>query len=109
MATFDQFADETLDYDRDWGPDLKLDESIVSSVWRITGPDAALSIVAGSDSIAGSKTILWLQGGTPGAVYTITNEITTSSGPITRAFERSFTVLVRAALPAGGVVQEVDT
>jgi len=65
---------EVLDYQVEWVSRL-LNENILTSVWTITGSDAAL--LQGSTSIDGTKTIVWLSGGTLNVTYSLTNRITT--------------------------------
>lgn len=95
MADFYKDPDDVLDYGRDWSDALETDETVVDSTWFISGKDAALTAVSGSSAFAGQQTVIWLQAGTAGALYTLTNKITTSSTPIARVLERSFTILVK--------------
>ena len=67
--------DELLDYVIDWSARLDTD-TIATSTWEINGPDAVLTTP--SDSFASDKTTIWLDAGTLGAVYTMTNHITTA-------------------------------
>lgn len=74
--------------------DISDTEIVALSAWAITGPDSALTIDSGSQSIVtGSlKTQLKLSGGTLGRKYTVTNTITRSSGG---RDDRSFQVLIQ--------------
>lgn len=66
--------DEVLDYAIDWKNRLTGD-TIATSSWGV--PDG---ITQGSNTIAGTKTIIWLSSGVIGASYAIRNRITTTGG-----------------------------
>jgi len=87
--------DAVLPFVVSWPRWIDPNEAIVSSTWSLTGPDSSLAIVPSSQSIHGTTTALWLQGGTVGARYRITNHIVTSSSPIARQDDRWFDVLVK--------------
>jgi hypothetical protein len=91
-AQFLKDPQAVLPYFRDWSNWLDADEAIVSSSWTVspTGVTILLEEVIGT-----TKTGVWLEGGTPGTNYTVTNEITTDSSPIAKVDERSFTLVVR--------------
>lgn len=84
-----------LDYGFEWDDWLAEGDYITTSVWVVTGPDAALITQAGSinpdQEGVDSQTMVWLLGGTPGKRYTVTNSISTFGG---RKDDRSFTVSV---------------
>jgi hypothetical protein len=67
--------DEVLDYLVDWTARLAGDV-IISSIW----PSPPSGIVIQSNTFTGTKTTVWLTGGTPGTKYTFTNRITTVGG-----------------------------
>ena len=77
--------DSTEPYGFDWTTylaGLSDTETIASSVWAVSGPDSALT-TSGASIVTGSKqTQVRIAGGTVGAVYTLRNRITTSSGVI---------------------------
>lgn len=83
-----------LDFGFDWAnpadPWLAAGETITDSTWTITGPDSAL--VKGSSGVSGGATTVWLDGGTAGSDYEVTNRITTSAN---RVDERTFVLKVR--------------
>ena len=61
---------------------LSASETIVSSSWSVTGPDSALTIMAASIVTGGQQTQVRISGGTAGALYWLTDRITTSSGVV---------------------------
>ena len=69
--------DELLDYEIDWSARLDTD-TITVSTWEINGPDAVLTTP--TDSFTDTATVIWLDAGTLGAVYTMTNHIQTAGG-----------------------------
>lgn len=69
--------DAVLDYSVDWSAWLG-DDTIVTSAWIVTGPDALL--VVDSDSRSSTATTVWLSGGTLFRTYTVTNRVTTAAG-----------------------------
>ena len=75
-----------LDYRVDWESWLGAD-TMASSAWFISGPDALL--VADSSSNSSTATTVWLSGGALYRQYTVTNRVTTSEG---RTDDRSITV-----------------
>jgi len=94
MAKLQQYKlvhdpDSILDYGRNWGDALDgtkgwlhEDELIVTSDWFITADKEAIPTLiqsAQGTGISDDKkiTAIFVQGGTPGVVYKLTNEITT--------------------------------
>lgn len=77
--------DAVLDYSVNWSAWLG-DDTIVTSTWIVTGPDALL--VVDSDSKSTTATTVWLSGGTLYRTYTATNRVTTAAG---RVDDRSIT------------------
>ena len=69
-------------------------ETVTVSTWTVSGPDAVLTADAGSIVVGGKQTQVRLSAGTVGALYTVTNRITTSSGVID---DGSFLVLIEQA------------
>lgn len=86
--------DEKKDYSFDWSAELdKTGDTISTSTWVITG-----SGLTASSSPAASKddktTTVWLESGTAGTDYVITNRIVTTQG---RTHEATATLQVRDA------------
>lgn len=88
LQTFIKDPDAFLDYTLDWSQWLQGD-SILSTNFTVTGDDAALA-VAFATSTPTTATV-WLQGGTDGALYAVTCEITTAQG---RVDDRSFQIQI---------------
>jgi hypothetical protein len=82
---------EVLDYQIEWEARLADAETISTSEWARTGSDSVL--VIDSNSISGTKTVVWLSAGTLGVVYTLTNTIVTSGG---RTMEQSVRLKIKA-------------
>jgi hypothetical protein len=78
-SEFDHAPGASLDYGFDYATAnwLNSNETIVSSVWTVTGSDVVLS----STQIASGVTSVFATGGTAGNIYTLTNTITTDSTP----------------------------
>jgi hypothetical protein len=75
-----------LDYQIDWSTWLDTD-TISASTWTVpTG------LTLYSQSNTATAAIVWLEGGTAGEEYMVTNQITTAGG---RVDQRSFKVVVR--------------
>src|SRR5262245_22958204 len=55
--------------------------TITTSTWAVSGPDSALSLSDASILAGSVRTQVWLTGGTLGAIYLVTNTITTNSSP----------------------------
>lgn len=92
MATYTKDPDAKLDYGWDWSDYLADGEVIDTSTWSIapTGTLAAASSPAPSKT--DTTTTVWLEGGTAGAVYEVTNHVTTTGG---RTDDRTFVVRVQ--------------
>lgn len=80
--------DEVLDYEIDWTTRLAGD-TILTSTWTIS-PDSLL--VKNSDTFTGSTTTIWLQGGTLGKTYELTNRVTTAGG---RTMDQTVDLLIQ--------------
>lgn len=61
---------------------IATNETIVSSTWTVSGPDSVLTTASPSIITGSLKTQVFIAAGTSGALYTLTNRITTSSGVI---------------------------
>jgi hypothetical protein len=90
VATFSLTKDKDakLDYGVDWSAWLGTD-TIVASTWTVEGPGSAL--ILSDDDFSPTITSFWLDGGTTGQSYTLTNHITTAAG---REDDRSITVSI---------------
>lgn len=88
MKGFVKDPDATLDYSIDWEPWLDGD-LISTSDWVA---DAGLTIVNGSKSFTNTVATVFVQGGTAGQNYNLTNTITTVGS---RTDERTITIRVR--------------
>lgn len=64
-----------LDYSWDWSQWLQPSETISTSTMT-----ASPGLTINSNSHTTTSTTVWVQGGTAGQPYTVTNEITTSAG-----------------------------
>lgn len=105
MAKFQQYPgvhdpESVMDYGRNWGDAadgtkgwLLENEIIVHSIWEIASDREAIPTLiisqqgAGINSL-GKITSVFLEGGTAGVVYKVTNEITTSNPDNTVRIER---------------------
>ncbi len=74
--------DEVLDYSVEWSERLEGGEAIVSSSFTVDSG----TITKDSESFAGTRSQVWLSGGTDGTTVELRNRITTSGG---RTLERS--------------------
>lgn len=75
-----------LDYQIDWSAWLDTD-TIATSEWTVpTG------LTKYSDSFTANSAIVWIEGGTAGEEYPVTNQITTTGG---RIDQRSIKIVVR--------------
>lgn len=93
--------DEILDYDNDWTKRLYSAselaaaqaqddagepvtivpaDTIATSTFTIIGDTSLVKASGKPSTFTNTETKVWLQGGTEGATYTVTNEITTSGG-----------------------------
>lgn len=87
MSTYTKDPDEVLDYQFNWATWLGTDTISTSTVTVEPG------ITKDSDSNTTTAATVWLSGGTAGANYTITNEITTAGG---RTKEATILIKVRS-------------
>lgn len=71
-----QDASAKLDWGIDWSEWMDDGDSISVSDWTASSDDLTLS----SDSVSGDTTIVWVEGGSAGNWYTLTNSIVTSEG-----------------------------
>ena len=85
-----------LPYGIDWKDNLAPGETITKSVWNITPPPGFTVL---GTYIVGAQCVIWVEGGSAGCVYTLTNTIeTTLCDPSTgkpRVDERSIRIFVR--------------
>ena len=91
MRAFVKDPDEVLDYSFDWSEWLSDGDIIVNSMWIVDGTDLDLS----SDQLPSyddTSTTVWLEGGTLGANYHLTNRITTADE---RIADRTVLIKVR--------------
>lgn len=82
---------EVLDFDFDGVRKIDDTDAIIGATANITGPDNALTMptpVTWTDV----RAKVWLAGGTDGAAYKITADITTAGG---RKFEKEFMLFVK--------------
>lgn len=76
-----------LDYTLDWSAWLQAGETISSSTWTVPA-----GLTKNSESGNGETSTVWLSGGTAGADYVVTCEVTTSEG---RVDQRSLEIRCR--------------
>jgi len=89
-----------VEYGRNWGGTdgwLASNETITTSNWYITSdeediPTLAINITGSGISVDELSTSVWLEGGTDGVKYKLTNRITTSQG---RTEDRTGIITVR--------------
>lgn len=88
IATFTKDPNAVLDYSIDWGTNyLESSDTISTSAWTVpTG------ITKDSDTKSGTKTTIWLSGGSAGESYELVNRIVTNDG---RTDDRSIRINVR--------------
>jgi len=86
IATFAKDADEKLDYSVDWSDWMATGDAISTSTWSMetfTG-DAAPLAVSGSPAPSVNtelhKTTVWVEAGSPGLTYLLTNTVVTTAG-----------------------------
>jgi hypothetical protein len=91
MATFTHDPDADLDYGYDWSSWLDTGETLLNSVWTVTYGTAD-EVTLHDDTHDDTTTTVWVDGGTLGRHYKITNHVVTSAG---RADDRSHTIKVR--------------
>lgn len=82
--------DAKLDFGIDWSDWLADGETINASAWTV--PTGITQSSSPAPSNTPSTTTIWLEGGTAGTTYTVTNRITTSAGRIN---DQSLFVLVK--------------
>lgn len=87
---YDKDPAEKKDYRVDWTKRLAVDsDTIASSAWAVaTGLTESVTPPASNTTTTAT---VWLEGGTAGVAYKVTNTITTADG---RIHERSFTINV---------------
>lgn len=91
----DKDPDAYLDYSVDWSDWMPTGDSLNGSSWTIetiSGDSAPITTDANTYSSGTNKTTIWLDGGSAGENYTITNTITTTNG---LTDERYFRVFVK--------------
>lgn len=74
--------------------ELGVGVEISSSVWSVAGPDAVLTTSNPTVLVGNQKTQVFLNAGTVGKKYTVTNRITTNTSPVV-IDDRSFYVLIQ--------------
>lgn len=72
--TIDKDPDAVLDYSIDWGDWLPVGDSITAASSTATG------CVVNSTTVAGSKVVMWISGGTAGVAASAKARITTAQG-----------------------------
>lgn len=83
--------DAKLDFGINWSDWLADGETISSSAWAVPSGITQSSSPAPTNTT--NTTTIWLEGGSAGTTYTVTNRITTSAG---RIDERSLFVAVKS-------------
>jgi hypothetical protein len=69
--------DETLDYVIDWSERLPAGDLIAQSSWSLpTG------LSSDRDEFEGQQSVVWLNGGTEGQTYSLTNTVETVQGRV---------------------------
>ncbi len=86
FTTFKKDPDSKLDYGFDWSEWLTEGDTINSSDWTV---DTGITKSNPTNSTTG--TAVWIDGGTVGTTYRVTNSIVTSQG---READRSFYIRV---------------
>jgi hypothetical protein len=91
MVTFTvtKDPDAYLDYGLDWSDWLGTD-TISVSTWLVSGGDG--SLVVDDEINSSTGTTAWVEGGTVGSTYLLTNRITTVAG---RIDDRSIVFTIR--------------
>jgi hypothetical protein len=90
MATYLKDPGATLDYTIDWGAGYLGTATLTASTWTVQPVEAGgISIM--SEMQTTTRTSVTLQGGVPGHLYHIGNQVVMSDG---KADERSITVRV---------------
>jgi phage baseplate assembly protein gpV len=79
-SNIEQTPNERLDWSIDWTTRGLGSNTISSSSWAASSPDVTLS--SPSVNVENTITTIYVTGGTPGQIYTITNTVTVSGGQI---------------------------
>jgi hypothetical protein len=90
VAIFVKDPAALVDYAIDWTAGYLGDETITSSVWRVS-PAGAGGIAVSASAITPGKTLATLSGGVGGNLYHVTNLVNFSTG---RSDERTLVVRV---------------
>ena len=85
MSSFAKDPDEKKDYGFNWVPALNGD-TIAGSTWVLP---SGLTEATPAPSFDATTTTIWIEGGTAGENYKVTNRITTAAG---RILEEQFTI-----------------
>lgn len=92
MKLYSKHPDGKLDYSVDWSDFLGDDDEITSSAWEVEEiEDDEAPVVASQEGISGGVTTVWLDAGTVGFAYLVSNHITTDAG---REDTRSFVLRI---------------
>jgi hypothetical protein len=83
--------DEFVDYSINWANEIGSD-TISISTWAYAGTPDTTPLVLSNGTISSGVTTIWIDNGTGGTNYTITNTITTAGG---RVMEQSVYIAVR--------------
>jgi hypothetical protein len=96
---------DVLDYEFDISPALAGNEGDAIATLTINiSPNAPGDLVLNSAVIDGAVAVLWLSGGQPGSVYTVTVLITTTSGrTIQRSILLPMLLLSQPPVPANAI------
>lgn len=89
MASFTKDPQAVKDYGWTWARRLADGEVIVASTWAVDDPGLTID---DDSQFTDTTTAVWVSGGELGALYTVTNHITTSEG---REDDRSHTIFIR--------------
>lgn len=84
---FTKDPDAILPYQVDWSDWMPAGDTLTDSEW-----EADAGITVDSDTNTTTVTTIWLSGGAVGAVYSLTNHVTTAGG---REDDRTITVTIR--------------
>ena len=69
----------TLDYSVDWGTDYLAGDALANSSWTVEPDDPGGVSVASSDFDL-LVSVVTVEGGMPGRIYRLTNQVTTAAG-----------------------------
>jgi len=78
-ATYTQDMDARLDYVLKWGAKIATDDYITASTWSVS-PANGLTADDPTFDVDEESTTVWLEGGSAGTTYTVTNHIVTNEG-----------------------------